>query len=300
MNLEIEISGVKLKNPIIAASGTFGFGREFSRLIDLNLFGGISTKGITLKKRTGNPQPRLCEVYGGIINSVGLENPGVEAFVNDELPFLRRFDTKIIANINGFNKEEFIELAKIVSPLVDMIEVNLSCPNVKEGGMAFGKDPNKVYEITKEVKKVSACPVIVKLTPNVTDITELAKAAEKAGADAISLINTISAMAIDIETRKPLIKMVTGGLSGPAIKPIAIRMVYECFQKIKIPIVGIGGIMNYKDAIEFFLAGATAIQIGTVNFVNPNAVLEIKEGIENYLKDHGFESVNDLVGNIII
>jgi len=300
MNLEIEISGVKLKNPIIAASGTFGFGREFSRLIDLNLFGGISTKGITLKKRTGNPQPRLCEVYGGIINSVGLENPGVEAFVNDELPFLRRFDTKIIANINGFNKEEFIELAKIVSPLVDMIEVNLSCPNVKEGGMAFGKDPNKVYEITKEVKKVSACPVIVKLTPNVTDITELAKAAEKAGADAISLINTISAMAIDIETRKPLIKMVTGGLSGPAIKPIAIRMVYECFQKIKIPIVGIGGIMNYKDAIEFFLAGATAIQIGTVNFVNPNAVLEIKEGIENYLKGHGFESVKDLVGNIII
>ncbi|WP_039766819.1 dihydroorotate dehydrogenase [Caldicellulosiruptor sp. F32] len=298
--LEIEISGVKLKNPIIAASGTFGFGREFSKLIDLNLFGGISTKGITLKKRAGNPQPRLCEVYGGIINSVGLENPGVEAFVNDEVPFLKKFDTKIIANINGFNKEEFTELAKIVSPLVDMIEVNLSCPNVKEGGMVFGKDPNKVYEITKEVKKVSVCPVIVKLTPNVTDITELAKAAEKAGADAISLINTVSAMAIDIETRKPLIKMVTGGLSGPAIKPIAIRMVYECFQKVKIPIIGMGGIMNYKDAIEFFLAGATAIQIGTVNFVNPNAVLEIREGIENYLKAHGFESVKDLVGNIII
>jgi len=214
MNLEVEIAGIKLKNPVIAASGTFGFGREFSKLIDLNLFGGISTKGITLKKRTGNPQPRLCEVYGGIINSVGLENPGVEAFVNDELPFLRKFDTKIIANINGFSKEEFMDLAKIVSPLVDMIEVNLSCPNVKEGGMVFGKDPNKVYEITKEVKKVSACPVIVKLTPNVTDITQLAVAAEKAGADAISLINTISAMAIDIETRKPLIKMVTGGLSG--------------------------------------------------------------------------------------
>ncbi|AZT90330.1 dihydroorotate dehydrogenase [Caldicellulosiruptor changbaiensis] len=298
--LEVEISGVKLKNPIIAASGTFGFGREFSRLIDLNLFGGISTKGITLKKRAGNPQPRLCEVYGGIINSVGLENPGVEAFIKEELPFLRRFDTKIIANINGFNKEEFIELAKILSPFVDMIEVNLSCPNVKEGGMIFGKDPNRVYEITREVKKVSSCPIIVKLTPNVTDITELAKAAEKAGADAISLINTISAMAIDIETRRPLIKMVTGGLSGPAIKPIAVRMVYECFQKVNIPIIGMGGIMNYKDAIEFFLAGATAIQIGTVNFVNPNAVSEIKEGIENYLKDHGFESVKDLVGNIII
>ncbi|WPX10072.1 dihydroorotate dehydrogenase [Anaerocellum danielii] len=300
MNLEVEISGVKFKNPIIAASGTFGFGREFSKLINLDLFGGISTKGITLKKRTGNPQPRICEVYGGIINSVGLENPGVEAFVNDELPFLRRFDTKIIANINGFSKEEFVELAKIVSPLVDMLEVNLSCPNVKEGGMAFGKDPDKVYEITKEVKKISSCPVIVKLTPNVTDITELAKAAEKAGADAISLINTVSAMAIDIETRRPLIKMVTGGLSGPAIKPIAIRMVYECFQKVKIPIIGMGGIMNYKDAIEFFLAGATAIQIGTVNFVNPNAVLEIREGIENYLKAHGFKSVKDLVGNIII
>ncbi|WAM32810.1 dihydroorotate dehydrogenase [Caldicellulosiruptor morganii] len=298
--LEVEISGVKFKNPIIAASGTFGFGREFSKLIDLNLFGGISTKGITLKKRTGNPQPRLCEVYGGIINSVGLENPGVEAFLNEELPFLRRFDTKIIANINGFSKEEFVELAKIVSPLVDMLEVNLSCPNVKEGGMVFGKDPDKVYEITKEVKKVSACPVIVKLTPNVTDITELAKAAEKAGADAISLINTISAMAIDIETRRPLIKMVTGGLSGPAIKPIAIRMVYECFQKVKIPIIGMGGIMSYKDAIEFFLAGATAIQIGTVNFVNPNAVSEIQKGIENYLKNHGFESVKDLIGNIII
>ncbi len=298
--LEVEISGVRLKNPIIAASGTFGFGREFSKLIDLNLFGGISTKGITLKKCAGNPQPRLCEVYGGIINSIGLENPGVEAFVNDELPFLKKFNTKIIANINGFNKEEFIELAKIVSPLVDMIEVNLSCPNIKEGGMAFGKDPNRVYEITKEVKKVSACPVIVKLTPNVTDITELAKAAEKAGADAISLINTVSAMAIDIEKRRPLIKMVTGGLSGPAIKPIAVRMVYECFQKVNIPIIGMGGIMNYKDAIEFFLAGATAIQIGTVNFVNPNAVLEIREGIENYLKAHGFESVKDLVGNIII
>ncbi|ADL42470.1 dihydroorotate dehydrogenase family protein [Caldicellulosiruptor obsidiansis OB47] len=300
MNLEVEIAGIKLKNPVIAASGTFGFGREFSKLIDLNLFGGISTKGITLKKRTGNPQPRLCEVYGGIINSVGLENPGVEAFVNDELPFLRKFDTKIIANINGFSKEEFMDLAKIVSPLVDMIEVNLSCPNVKEGGMVFGKDPNKVYEITKEVKKVSACPVIVKLTPNVTDITQLAVAAEKAGADAISLINTISAMAIDIETRKPLIKMVTGGLSGPAIKPIAVRMVYECFKKVKIPIIGMGGIMNHKDAIEFIIAGATAIQIGTVNFINPNAVYEIKEGIEAYLEIMGFNSIRELVGNINI
>jgi dihydroorotate dehydrogenase (NAD+) catalytic subunit len=300
MNLEVEIAGIKLKNPVIAASGTFGFGREFSKLIDLNLFGGISTKGITIKKRTGNPQPRLCEVYGGIINSVGLENPGVEAFVNDELPFLRKFDTKIIANINGFSKEEFIDLAKIVSPLVDMIEVNLSCPNVKEGGMVFGKDPNKVYEITKEVKKVSACPVIVKLTPNVTDITQLAIAAEKAGADAISLINTISAMAIDIETRKPLIKMVTGGLSGPAIKPIAVRMVYECFKKVKIPIIGMGGIMNHKDAIEFIIAGATAIQIGTVNFINPNAVYEIKEGIEAYLERKGFNSIKELVGNINI
>jgi len=300
MNLEVEIAGIKLKNPVIAASGTFGFGREFSKLIDLNLFGGISTKGITLKKRTGNPQPRLCEVYGGIINSVGLENPGVEAFVNDELPFLRKFDTKIIANINGFSKEEFIDLAKIVSPLVDMIEVNLSCPNVKEGGMVFGKDPNKVYEITKEVKKVSACPVIVKLTPNVTDVTQLAVAAEKAGADAISLINTISAMAIDIETRKPLVKMVTGGLSGPAIKPIAVRMVYECFKKVKIPIIGMGGIMNHKDAIEFIIAGATAIQIGTVNFINPNAVYEIKEGIEAYLEIMGFNSIRELVGNINI
>lgn len=253
MNLEVEIAGIKLKNPVIAASGTFGFGREYSKLIDISEFGAICTKGITLKKRIGNPQPRLCEVYAGIINSVGLENPGVEAFINDELPFLKSFDTKIIANINGFSKEEFVELTKILTSLVDMIEVNLSCPNVKEGGMVFGKDPKKVYEITKSVKDVASCPIIVKLTPNVTDITQLAVAAENAGADAISLINTVSAMAIDIETRKPLIKMVTGGLSGPAIKPIAVRMVYECFKKVRIPIIGMGGIMNYKDAIEFLL-----------------------------------------------
>lgn len=300
MNLEVEIAGIKLKNPVIAASGTFGFGREYSKLIDISEFGAICTKGITLKKRNGNPQPRLCEVYGGIINSVGLENPGVEAFVNEELPFLKGFDTKIIANINGFTKEEFVELTKILGSLVDMIEVNLSCPNVKEGGMVFGKDPEKVYEITKSVKDVASCPIIVKLTPNVTDITQLAIAAEKAGADAISLINTLSAMAIDIETRRPLIKMVTGGLSGPAIKPIAVRMVYECFKKVRIPIVGMGGIMNYKDAIEFFIAGATAIQIGTVNFINPKAVCEIKEGIEAYLERKGFNSIKELVGNINI
>lgn len=300
MNLEVEIAGIKLKNPVIAASGTFGFGREYSKLIDISEFGAICTKGITLKKRIGNPQPRLCEVYAGIINSVGLENPGVEAFVNEELPFLKGFDTKVIANINGFAKEEFVELTKILTSLVDMIEVNLSCPNVKEGGMVFGKDPEKVYEITKSVKDVASCPIIVKLTPNVTDITQLAIAAEKAGADAISLINTVSAMAIDIETRKPLIKMVTGGLSGPAIKPIAVRMVYECFKKVRIPIVGMGGIMNYKDAIEFFIAGATAIQIGTVNFINPKAVCEIKEGIEAYLERKGFNSIKELVGNINI
>lgn len=300
MNLEVEIAGIKLKNPVIAASGTFGFGREYSKLIDISEFGAICTKGITLKKRIGNPQPRLCEVYAGIINSVGLENSGVEAFINDELPFLKIFDTKIIANINGFSKEEFVELTRILTSLVDMIEVNLSCPNVKEGGMVFGKDPEKVYEITKSVRDVASCPIIVKLTPNVTDITQLAVAAEKAGADAISLINTVSAMAIDIETRKPLIKMVTGGLSGPAIKPIAVRMVYECFKKVRIPIIGMGGIMNYKDAIEFFIAGATAIQIGTVNFINPKAVCEIKEGIEAYLERKGFNSVKELVGNINI
>lgn len=300
MNLEVEIAGIKLKNPIIAASGTFGFGKEFSRLVDISSFGAIATKGITLKSRSGNPQPRLCEVYGGIINSVGLENPGVESFINDELPFLRNYDTKIIANINGFDKDEFVELTKIVSDMVDMIELNLSCPNVKGGGMAFGKDPSSVYNITRAVKEVAKCPVMVKLTPNVSDIAELAKRAEEAGADAISLINTISAMAIDIETRTPLIKMITGGLSGPAIKPIAVRMVYECFNKVKIPIIGMGGIMNYKDAIEFFIAGATAIQIGTVNFIDPKAVCKIKEGIKGYLERKGFNSVKELVGNINI
>lgn len=300
MNLNVNIAGVDLKNPIIAASGTFGFGKEFSKLIDINQFGAISTKGLTLKPHKGNPSPRIAEVYGGIINSIGLENPGLEHFLENELPFLKQHDIKIIANINGFTKEEFYEITKLIDDSVDLIEVNISCPNVKNGGMSFGTDPNMVYDIIKLAKKAAKVPLIAKLSPNVTSIVDIAKSAQRAGADAISLINTIRAMSIDIKTRKPQIKQVIGGLSGPAVKPIAIRMVYECFKNIDIPIIGMGGIMNYKDAIEFILAGSTCVSIGTVNFVNPNAIFEIKNGIIKYLCDNNFASIYDLRGNIII
>ncbi|MEZ0536043.1 dihydroorotate dehydrogenase [Caldicellulosiruptoraceae bacterium PP1] len=300
MNLKVNLAGVELKNPIIAASGTFGFGKEFSKLIDINQFGAISTKGLTLKPHKGNPSPRIAEVYGGIINSIGLENPGIEHFIENELPFLKQHDIKIIANINGFTKEEFYEITKLIDDSVDLIEVNISCPNVKNGGMSFGTDPNMVYDIIKLVKKAAKVPVIAKLSPNVTSIVDIAKSAQSAGADAISLINTLRAMAIDIKTRKPHIKQIIGGLSGPCVKPIAIRMIYECFNNINIPIIGMGGIMNYKDAIEFFLAGSTCISLGTVNFINPNAILEIKNGIIKYLSDNNFTSIYELRGNIII
>lgn len=300
MDISINLCGIRLNNPIIASSGTFGFGREFSKLIDISAFGAIATKGLTLKPLKGNKNPRIAEVYGGIINSVGLENPGIDYFLENELNFIKSFDTKVIANINGFSKEEFVELTVKLSNKVDFIELNLSCPNVKSGGMHFGTSPETVFEIVKAVKNVAEVPIIVKLSPNVTSIVDIALAAQDAGADGISLINTIRAMAIDINNRKPMIANVIGGLSGPAIKSIAIRMVYECFNILSIPIIGMGGIMNGKDAIEFFLAGADAISIGTVNFINPYSVFEILDFIKNYLIKYKFNSIKELKGNIIV
>lgn len=281
----IDLNGLILKNPVTVASGTFGFGREFADFYDLSLLGAISVKGLTLKPREGNPVPRLAETPMGIINSVGLQNPGVEFFIREELPFLKTFDTKIIANINGSTIEDYVEMARILNHAsVDSIEVNISCPNVKCGGMAFGTDPAMVVKVVSAVRKETSKHLIVKLSPNVTDIKEIAIAAEAAGADCLSMINTVAAMAFDIKTRQPVIANRIGGLSGPAIKPIGIRMVYEAASVVKIPILGMGGIMNAEDAYEYMLAGARAIAIGTGNLVNPMCAPEIIKGLKAYLE----------------
>ncbi len=285
IDMKVDLGGLTLKNPITVASGTFGFGREFSEYYDLGLLGGIFVKGLTLKEKKGNPTPRVAETPMGILNSVGLQNPGVEYFIKNELPFLKEFDTKIIANINGNTVEEYCEIAHILSKTdIDGIELNISCPNVKMGGVSFGRDPEMVYEITKQVRNYSTKPLIVKLSPNVKDIKEIAEACEKGGADSISLINTLIGMAIDINTESTILARGTGGLSGPAIKPVAVRMVYEVANAVSIPIIGMGGIMNYEDAVEFILAGANAISIGTANLVNPYAAIEILGGLEKHLK----------------
>ena len=295
--LKVEISGMKLKNPVIAASGTFGFGREYSEYIDLNKLGGISVKGLTLKPREGNKPPRIAETPAGILNSIGLQNPGVDAFIKDELPFLKQYDTAIIANIAGNTIEEYCELAEKLSDTdIDAFELNVSCPNVKEGGIAFGQDPKRVEAITKQVKKYSKKPLIIKLSPNVTDIGENAKAAEAGGADAISLINTLTGMKIDVERRAFVLANKTGGLSGPAIKPIAVRMVYQAACAVQIPIIGMGGIMNGEDALEFIMAGATMVAVGTANFINPKATMEVIDGIEAYLKRNNIKDINELIG----
>lgn len=300
MDLSVNIAGLKLKNPVIAASGTFGFGREFSDYIDLNELGGISVKGLTLQPRKGNAPPRIAETPAGILNSVGLQNPGVHAFIRDEIPFLRRFDTKIIANIAGNTIEDYCSIAEILSEAdIDAIELNVSCPNVKEGCLLFGSTALGISKVTSEVRKVCEKPLIVKLSPNVTDITEMAKAAEASGADCVSLINTILGMAIDINTRKPILGNIMGGLSGPAVKPVAVRMVYQVSNAVKIPVVGMGGISDANDAIEFLLAGASAIMIGTAGFVNPGVWVETVEGIKSYMKRNGFKSVSDLVGVLV-
>jgi len=295
--LQVNLGGLILKNPVTVASGTFGFGREYGEFFDLGLLGGIAVKGLTLKERSGNPPPRIVETRGGMINSVGLQNPGVEVFIKEEIPFLRGFDTRIIVNINGDEPEDYARMAVALQEAdIDSIEVNISCPNVKSGGMLFGTDPEVAYRVVRRVVENTRHHVMVKLTPNVTDIRVIARAVEEAGAKAISLVNTFNAMAIDIQTQKPVLARKTGGLSGPAIKPIALRLVYETYSAVTIPILGMGGITGADDALEFMLAGASAIALGTYNFVDPLAAARTLEGIEAYRKEKGLENISDLVG----
>ena len=300
MNMKVNIAGVELNNPVITASGTFGFGREYGELYSLNELGAICVKGLTLAPRAGNPPPRITETYGGILNSVGLQNPGVDAFIEYEVPELKKYTCKIIANMAGNTIEEYCQMAEKLSDSgVDMLEMNISCPNVKAGGVAFGTNADTVHTITKEVKKYAKIPLIVKLSPNVTDITEMAKAAEAGGADALSLINTLLGMAIDIKTKRPILANVTGGLSGPAVKPVAVRMIYQVSECTKLPIIGMGGITTGEDAVEFMLAGSNAIAVGTANFMNPYACVDIKKGIADYMTQYNINDVNDLVGKVI-
>ena len=299
-DMRVNIGGIELQNPVMTASGTFGYAREFDHLIDLNRLGGMVVKGLSLRPTKGNPPPRIVETACGMINAIGLENVGIEAFITEKLPFLQDLFPPVIVNIYGQLEEDYRQLAARIDEVaaIDGIEVNISCPNVKAGGMAFGVDPRAAFSVIRAVREQTSKPVIVKLSPNVTDITEIAAAVEEAGADCLSLINTISAMAVDIETRRPKIANIVGGLSGPAIKPVALRMVWQVAQKSKIPIIGIGGIMTAKDALEFLIAGATAIQVGTANFVNPRTTIEIIDGIEAFLADQGIASVMDIVGTL--
>ena len=299
MNTKIIFAGIEMKNPVTVASGTFGYGREYSNFFDLGKLGAVITKGTSLKPKSGNKPPRVCETASGMLNSIGLQNPGVEYFAQNDLPFLRKFDTKIIVNACGSTIDEYVELCKILNTLdIDGVELNLSCPNVKAGCMAFGSSYDGVKTVTKEVRKVLDKPLIVKLTPNVSDIASIAKGAEDGGADAVSLINTLLAMKIDIYKRKPVLANNTGGLSGPAIKPVAVRMVYQVSQAVKIPIMGLGGIMTGEDAIEFMLAGAKAVSIGAGNFADPYTSIKVIEGIEEYMKKCNVENIEDIVGKV--
>lgn len=297
--MKVNIAGVEWKNPVTTGSGTFGFGREYSEYFDLSELGAVCLKALSAKPRLGNPSPRIAETTKGVLNSVGLQNPGAEAFIEKELPRLRKYDTKLIANLCGASVEDYTEVAQILDDKVDMFELNISCPNVKEGGMAFGTNPKMVEEITQKVKAVSKVPLIVKLSPNVTDITEIARAAEAGGADVVSLINTLLGMKIDINTRRPILHNNMGGLSGPAVKPVAVRMVYQVRKAIKLPIIGMGGITSAEDAIEFMLAGANAIAVGTAGLVDPYAWVKVIKGIESYLNKNNIADVNDIVGAVI-
>jgi dihydroorotate dehydrogenase (NAD+) catalytic subunit len=297
LDLKVEIGGVVLKNPVTVASGTFGSGREFAEFIDLNQLGAVTVKGVSSVPWKGNPSPRIAETYGGMLNSVGLQNPGVEEFIKNDIPFLREFDTKIIVNIAGKTIEEYCDVAEKLSHAdIDLIELNISCPNVKEGGVAFGTDAKMAKEVTKEVKRHSKHPVIVKLSPNVTDITEIAKAVVEGGADGLSLINTLLGMAIDIHKKRPILANTVGGFSGPAIKPVALRMVYQVAKAVSLPIIGMGGISTGEDAIEFILAGATAVAVGTANFRNPKATLDVLDGIKEYMMTNGIKSLDEIRG----
>ena len=299
MNTKINFAGIEMKNPVTVASGTFGYGREYSDFFDLSKLGGIITKGTSLKPRNGNKPSRVCETASGMLNSIGLQNPGVEYFAQNDLPFLRKFDTAVIVNACGSSVDEYVELCKILNTLdIDGVELNLSCPNVKEGCMAFGNSYEGVKHVTSEVRKVLDKPLIVKLTPNVTDIASIAKAVEDAGADGVSLINTLLGMKIDIDRKKPVLANNMGGLSGPAIKPVAVRMVYQVAQAVNIPILGMGGIVNGDDAVEFMLAGASAISIGAGNFIDPYTSVNTVNGIENYMKKHNIEDVKEIIGKV--
>jgi len=299
-DMRVDLGGIQLQNPVMTASGTFGYGREFDHLIDLNRLGGIIVKGLSLLPSRGNPPPRIVETACGMINAIGLENVGIERFIAEKLPFLQDLNPPLLVNIYGKVQEDYHQLAARIDEeaAIDGIEVNISCPNVKAGGMAFGVDPQAAFDVIRAVRSQTSKLVIVKLSPNVTDITEIAAAVEEAGADGISLINTISAMAVDVNTRRPKIANIIGGLSGPAIKPVALRMVWQVAQKSKLPIIGIGGIMTAEDALEFLITGATAIEVGTANFVNPRVTIDIIDGIEAFLTDHGIASVMDIVGTL--
>ena len=297
MNTKGNLAGVELKNPVMTASGTFGSGAEYSEFVDLNRLGAVVTKGVANVPWPGNPTPRIAEVYGGMLNAIGLQNPGIDVFVKRDIPFLKQYDTKIIVNVCGKTTEDYIEVVeRLADEPVDLLEINISCPNVKEGGIAFGQDPKAVEAITREVKKYAKQPVIMKLSPNVTDITVMAKAAEAGGADVLSLINTLTGMKIDINRRAFAIANKTGGMSGPAVKPVAVRMVYQVANVVSLPIIGMGGIATAEDALEFIMAGATAVSVGTANFYNPYATVEIAEGIENFMKKQKVEDIRELIG----
>ncbi|WP_026890126.1 dihydroorotate dehydrogenase [Lacrimispora aerotolerans] len=299
MNTKVNLAGIELKNPVMTASGTFGSGEEYSEMFDLGYLGAVVTKGVANVAWPGNPTPRIAETYGGMLNAIGLQNPGMEVFAQRDIPFLKKYDTKIIVNVCGKTTEDYLAVVERLSEEpVDMLEINISCPNVKEGGIAFGQDPKAVEAITREVKKYAKQPVIMKLSPNVTDIGVMAKAAEAGGADVISLINTLTGMKIDINRRTFAVANKTGGLSGPAIKPIAVRMVYQAANAVKIPVIGMGGIMDADDAIEFILAGATAVSVGTVNFRNPYAAEEVVKGIEAYMERYGVKDIKELIGAV--
>ncbi|MDL1970047.1 MAG: dihydroorotate dehydrogenase [Candidatus Desulfofervidaceae bacterium] len=301
VNLAVKVGRLELKNPVLVASGTFGYGEEYAQLVDLNRLGGIVVKGLSLEPKIGNPPPRLVETSCGLINAIGLENIGVERFIKEKLPFLRQFETKIIVNIFGYSFKDYAGLAaKLTAAGVNALEVNISCPNIKEGGKFFGTDPTSAAAVTKAVCKETDLPVFVKLTPQVTDIVEIAQAVIEAGADGVSMINTFPAMAVDIHTRRPKLGNITGGLSGPCLKPIALKMIWEVVRSLHIPVMGIGGIMSAADALEYLIVGAQAVQVGTANFVNPRTALEVIDGIEDYLRLHHFKDIKSIIGSVLI
>ena len=297
MNLSVDFAGVTMKNPVTTASGTFGSGAEYGEYVDLSRLGAVTTKGVANVPWPGNPTPRVCETYGGMLNAIGLQNPGIDVFVERDIPYLKQYDTRIIVNVCGHTTEEYLEVVeRLADQDVDLLEINISCPNVKEGGIAFGQNPKLVEQITAEIKKKAKQPVIMKLSPNVTDITETAKAAEAGGADALSLINTLTGMKIDINRRRFALANQTGGMSGPAVKPVAVRMVYQVAHAVKLPVLGMGGIRTAEDALEFIMAGASMVAVGTANFNNPTATVDVIEGIEQFKKEHHIEDINELIG----